>query len=184
MAEQPTWQRVESRIAYENPWTSIREDKVIRPDGSPGLYGVVVGRPSVIIAGFTDDGQIILTNQYRYPIERFIWELPGGGTDGQPPLEAAKREFWEETGFEAERWEEAAVFYPMSGLLTETCYVFCAYGLRQTDSHAREEEGIGQVRPVPVAEIQAMITAGDFLDGQSLAALLLALKTHGSLKLR
>ena len=100
------WTTLGSRAIYENPWIAVREDRVLRPDGQPGIYGVVHFRHLAIgIVPLTDDGQTILVGQYRYTLDDYSWEIPeGGGALGVDPLESAKRELREETGLVAERW--------------------------------------------------------------------------------
>lgn len=87
-----------SRIAYENPWTRVREDIICRPNGEKGLYGVIErGQFSVIFPlGLTPDGKptVTLVNQYRYPVQKRLWELPMGMWESRPdalPVELAYR---------------------------------------------------------------------------------------------
>src|SRR5690242_16608650 len=101
------WQTRSSRVVYENPWIKVREDKVIRPDGNPGIYGVVTLRPSVCVLALNDRDEGVLVGQWRYTLGRYCWELPRGGS--QPGendmLAVAKRELAEEAGVLAGSWE-------------------------------------------------------------------------------
>jgi len=92
------WKTLDSRIAYENAWIRLREDAVIRPDGNPGIYSVVEIRPSVGVVALSDAEQIVLVGQWRYPLGRYGWEIPRGGSmDGESDLLAvAQRELREE----------------------------------------------------------------------------------------
>src|SRR5215210_250185 len=100
------WIRKTSRRVYENAWISVREDEVVRPDGQPGIYGVVEMQTWALgVVALDDGGQTYLVGQYRYPLELYSWEIPeGGGSPGLSPLESASRELREETGLTAERW--------------------------------------------------------------------------------
>src|SRR5947209_4982445 len=61
------WTQIRSRIAYRNAWMQVREDDVVRPDGRPGIYGVVEIRPSVGVLALNDHGEAALVGQWRYP---------------------------------------------------------------------------------------------------------------------
>ena len=66
-AEAHGWQVTRTRTAYENPWIRVREDEVVRPDGSAGLYGVVqLRRPAVFVVALTDDDAVLVVELYRY----------------------------------------------------------------------------------------------------------------------
>ena len=84
---------------YRNPWITVREDDVIRPDGSGGVYGVVEIPASCGVVAIRDDGQVALVGQWRYVHDRYSVEIPTGGSEpGERPVDAAQRELREETG--------------------------------------------------------------------------------------
>src|SRR5918998_3074540 len=101
------WLTVSSRRVYDNPWITIREDQVIRPDGEPGIYGVVHFK-NIAVGVLAVEGEFVyLVGQYRYPLDSYSWEIPEGGCpEGEDPLDAARRELEEETGLRARRWEK------------------------------------------------------------------------------
>src|SRR6476646_7830329 len=105
------WTTLYSRQVYDNPWISVREDQVLRPDGSPGIYGVVHFKNRAIgVLPVEDDGSIWLVGQHRYPLNAFSWEIPEGGCpEGESPDAAARRELTEETGLSAASLERIAV---------------------------------------------------------------------------
>src|SRR5215218_5146951 len=101
------WRMLDSRRVYENPWISVREDSVIRPDGEPGIYGVVHYKNTAVGVVPVEDDHVYLVGQYRYPLECYSWEIPEGGCpEGEDTLEAARRELKEETGLEAGSWSK------------------------------------------------------------------------------
>jgi 8-oxo-dGTP pyrophosphatase MutT (NUDIX family) len=173
------WKKLSSRVAYENPWIRVREDTVIRPDGSEGIYGVVVTPPSVMIVAVTPRNEVYLTAQHRYTNGLYSWELPAGGSDGQDPLEAARRELEEEAGLLAEHWMEIGSFYPMNGIASEVCHVFLAKGLQEGAKAVQPDEEIHEVRGIPFREVMDMVGRGAITDGMTIAAL-----AQATLKLR
>ncbi|MBU6389469.1 NUDIX hydrolase [Patescibacteria group bacterium] len=182
MTSKHSWQQLDSRIVYQNPWIKVREDKVVRPNGQPGIYGVVMTPPSVMIVPLTENGEVYMIGQNRYPTEKFSWELPAGGSDNQNLLTAAKRELKEETGLEAGSWEEIGSFQVMNGICSEICHVFIARELRATPGNSQDEEGITTVRIVAFSELLAMIRSGECDDGMSIAAIMQAALYLGILK--
>ena len=96
----PNIRTTASRLVYENRWMRLREDAIVRQDGSPGIYGVVEKADFAIIAP-VENGMIHLVEQYRYPVQGRYWELPQGSWEDSPgtdPLELARAELREETG--------------------------------------------------------------------------------------
>ena len=77
---QNPWRTTSTRIAYQNAWISVREDHVIRPDGKPGIYGVIDIRPSVGIVAINARDEVVLVGQWRYALNRYSWEVPRGGS--------------------------------------------------------------------------------------------------------
>src|ERR687890_1606450 len=101
------WRKISSREVYENPWIRVREDEVLRPDGEPGIYGVVHFKNVAVGVLAVEGDELYLVGQYRYTLDRYSWEIPEGGCpEGEEPLDAARRELEEETGLRARCWEK------------------------------------------------------------------------------
>lgn len=176
------WKTLASKVVYQNPWYFVRQDQVIRPDGTRGTYDVVVSPDSVFIVALDGRGRVLLIGLQRYTTQRYSIEVPGGGSAGEPPLRAAKRELQEETGYVAKRWRKLGAFQSTNGMLCEIGHVFLAQGLRQTAHHEQAEEGIDRMRWVSLPAALRMIAAGQITDGQSICALGLAGLRLGKLK--
>ncbi len=101
---------VASRVVYQNPWLSVREDAIERADGSPGVYSVVDKGNYAVVVPYENDG-FWLVEQYRYPVGERSWEFPMGTYPDRrmgDPLEPARRvSCLEETGLTAREWEPA-----------------------------------------------------------------------------
>lgn len=184
-----TWPTTGSRVVYENPWIRVQEDAVTRPDGSDGIYGVVeVRRPAVFVVALTDDDEVVLVTVDRHTVGPST-EVPAGGTDGEDPLAAARRELAEETGLVAEHWQQVGTMHALNGICRAPEVVFLATGLSpvQRDDQsgdaagdaARAEEGIREVRRTPVAELLGLVRDGVIDDGETVAALMFALLALG-----
>src|ERR1051325_382654 len=106
------WRTLSSEEVYENPWIKVREDAVVHPDGEQGIYGVVHFKNVAIGVLPVEDDYIYLVGQYRYPLEKYSWEIPEGGCpEGEDFLQAAQRELAEETGLRADNWQELGRAY-------------------------------------------------------------------------
>lgn len=102
------WTRLSGREVYDNPWIRVREDQVLHPDGSPGIYGTIHYKHIAVgVVPIDSQGRVILVGQHRYPFDRYFWEIPEGGCpiDRETPEASAARELREETGFAAARWD-------------------------------------------------------------------------------
>ena len=175
------WKILSSRIAYENAWVRLREDTVVRPDGGEGIYGVVEMRPSVGVVALDADRQIVLVGQWRYPLGRYSWEIPRGGSmPGESDIElVARRELREETGVEADCWQRLGAVDLNNGVTTDVEHLFLATGLRNGNNQPDPEEEL-TVRWVPFETAVQMIFSGEITEVCSVAALLMAAPTISS----
>ena len=175
------WRTLGSRRVYENPWISVREDSVIRPDGEPGIYGVVHYKNSAVGILPVEDDHVYLVGQYRYPLERYSWEIPEGGCPkDEDPLRAAQRELKEETGFEAGSWTRLGEAFLSNSVADEYAVWFLATDLVAGEPQNEGTEVIG-VRRVPLREAVAMALDGRISDALSILALTgYALERSGS----
>lgn len=173
MSEENPWRTLSSEVKYENPWIRVREDQVIRPDGNPGIYGVVETRIATGVVALTEADEIYLVGQYRYALGYYSWEIIEGGTDaGETPLEAAKRELKEEAGLTAARWEPLGTEIHLSNCHSdERGYLFVA---RELTVGAAAPEGTEQLqlRKLPVTEALAMLARGEITDSITIMALM------------
>ncbi|MCC6145633.1 MAG: NUDIX hydrolase [Candidatus Hydrogenedentes bacterium] len=173
MSTHNPWQTLSTRVVYKNPWITVREDQVIRPDGQPGIYGVVETRIATGVLALTEADEIYLVGQYRYTMEEYSWEIIEGGSDpGEDALEAAKRELREEAGLVASEWA------PLGGEIhltnchsSERGYLYVARGLTHV---GQEPEGteLLQLKKVPFTEALAMVDRGEIKDAITIMGIL------------
>jgi 8-oxo-dGTP pyrophosphatase MutT (NUDIX family) len=131
VSEDP-WRTLGSRTVYTNAWLRLREDTVIRPDGQPGIYGVVEMNPSIGVVAVNDVNEIALVTQWRYTLGRISVEIPTGGSEASDPsmLAAAQRELREETGLSARGWRELGSVDNSNGVTNDVAHIFLATGLQ------------------------------------------------------
>lgn len=172
LAEQNPWQRQSSRLVYENPWIRLREDRVTRPDGQPGLYGVVEFRNRAVgVVPVTPDGFTYLVGQWRYTLEQYSWEIvEGGGALDEPPIEAARRELREETGIAAASFTYLGELAVSNSVTDELGCVFLAEDLTYGVAEPEGTERL-QVRRVPLAVAYEMAMTGEISDGLAVIGL-------------
>ena len=167
------WQRRGSKLVYSNPWITVREDDVITPGGKPGIYGVVETRIATGVVALTEQNEIYLVGQYRYPVDEYSWEIPEGGSElDEDPMVTAKRELREETGIEAESWEQLGGEVHLSNCFSsERGFLYLARGLQHGAAEPDHTEQL-QVKKVPFAECLAMVDRGEIKDSLTIIAVL------------
>ena len=170
------WKILGSEIKYKNPWMQIREDKVITPLGTEGIYGVMESNDSVMIAVVNDKYELYLVRTFAYPAQSWNWELPGGGGDQLEPIEASKRELEEETGILANSWELLGKTRVCNGFMRERMAVYLARDLSFTGEREVSTEQIDEAKFFTMQQIDTMIESGDINDAQSITGIHLVQK--------
>lgn len=151
----------------------ITIDDVTLPNGESKTFSYLDFSNGVCVLPITDDHSVLCLKQYRHAIKSWQWELPAGriDTDSDSPLETAKRELEEETGYTANHWLELGSFYPSPGSTNEEIFLFAATGLTATEQKLEASEQI-EVHSLSMDELKTLIQNGEFKHGAGLATIL------------
>ncbi|GEO07536.1 NUDIX domain-containing protein [Segetibacter aerophilus] len=167
------WTIVNEKEVYNNPWINVTEFDVLNPAGGKGIYGKVHFKNNAIgIIVLDDELNTYLVGQYRFPLNKYSWEIPeGGGPLGIDALESAKRELKEETGLVAQEWTKLLDLHLSNSVTDEFGTIFMARGLQQEEAMPEETEQL-VVKKVPFDEAYQMVENGTITDSIAVAAIL------------
>lgn len=170
-----TEKQLESRVLYQGRSFSFMTDRVLLPDGREAVKDYVKYPAAVAVIPFLDKDTILLIRQHRYPIHADILEIPAGKLDqpGEDPLEAARRELLEETGYYSKNIKKLYTYYPCGAYSTEKIHVFTATGLTPGSTDPDEDEFIENV-PLPFNDALEMVKNGRIMDAKTMLSLLYA----------
>jgi 8-oxo-dGTP pyrophosphatase MutT (NUDIX family) len=166
------WRRLARRTAYENAWIRVWHDDVLRPDGRPGVYGVVHFRTVAAgVVAIDAEDRVLLVGQHRYTLDAYSWEIPEGGVPpDEDPIDGARRELREETGVVAATWRELGRAHLSNSVTDEAAVLYLATDLRQQAPEPEVTEDLA-VRWVPFDEALAMTLDGRITDALAILGL-------------
>ncbi len=168
----PAIKRLSSRVVYQNPWMTVREDQIERSDGSRGIFGVI-DKPDFALVIPAEDGWLHLVEEYRYPISLRTWSFPQGTMPGRAhadPEAVARRELAEETGLRAGTLAHLGFLHCSHGMSLQGCNIFLATDLHPGAAQREHEEQDMRQAWVARGEFEQMIARGAITDDASVAA--------------
>lgn len=176
--------QLNAEYMYKGKIINLRRDTALLPNGDTGVREVVEHPGGVCVAALTDDGEILMVRQFRYPYFENVLEIPAGKRDrgNESPLECGIRELREETGAVAEKYVSLGELYPTPGYCNEVIYMYAATELKFGEQQLDEDEFLS-VEKIPLERATEMILSGEIKDAKTQAAVLklVLLKERGLL---
>ena len=172
----PDFKVINSQILFDNPYAKVVLD-TLEYDGIQRPYFYLTSPvDAVATVSLTPENCIILTRQYRHPIGKVIYDLPAGHLEpGEDPIDGARREFEEETGYFPQQMVKLGYYNQFPGVLRAATNLYFATTLVHTSQHLEPGEILDTVH-MPVEQVIQMIINGEFIDGSLQLGVLLALQ--------
>lgn len=166
-------ERLSNERIYSGKVFDVDRDRVRMPNGREVTLDIVRHPRSVVLVPMPEPGHVVLIRQYRYAVNRALWELPAGSVDeGEEPEAAARRECHEEIGQVPDTLVRLAALHPTPGYCDEEMIFFRASGLTEPPHEAEldEDEDI-EAAVFRVAEVREMIRRGEITDMKTIAGI-------------
>ena len=170
---QNPWKTLKSELIYESAWISINKHEVLNPAGNPAVYSTVNFKNLAIgILPLDEELNTWIVGQYRYPINKYSWEIPeGGGHLEVNPLDSAARELSEETGISAKKWTKIQDLHLSNSVTDEIAILYIAQDLTFGESHPEETEEL-QVKKIHFNDLYELVCKGEITDSLTVSAVL------------
>ena len=166
--------RLSGESVYDGVLLHVRRDVVRLPNGAQTVREYIEHPGAVAIIPFLATGELLMERQYRYPLGRVLIELPAGKISaGEPPLETARRELREETGYTAADWRYVTTIHPVCAYSTERIELWLARGL-QHEGRALDDGEFLETFPVPLATALEWVREGRISDAKTVVGVLWA----------
>ncbi|MDN3696250.1 MULTISPECIES: NUDIX hydrolase [Vibrio] len=161
-----------SKIIHRWKNISLIEEDIALPNGNTISHTMIHHPGAAVILPVTESGNIILINQFRPSLKKWLLELPAGTIEpGEQPLECAKRELEEETGFSGEEFISLGLVTPLAGFCDEIQYLYVAKQLSETRRYACDDDEIIEVVTLSLDELEDKIRQESITDAKTIACL-------------
>ncbi|MDZ5648562.1 NUDIX hydrolase [Nitrospirillum sp. BR 11828] len=171
------WTVLSREVRYENPWLRVVHHEVLRPNGSPGIFGTVeLATVAVGVLPVAANGDTWLIGQWRFGAGRYSWEIveggiPQAGPKALTPLAGAAEELREEAGLSADRWLEIQRMDMSNSISNEHARLYLAWDLAEVPVAPDETEQL-TIRRLPLRAVLDMVLSGEIADAMTIAAML------------
>ncbi len=163
---------ISSEELYSGKVAHLYRDMVMLPNGRVAVREVLKHLGAVCVVPLTNENEVILVRQFRYPFKRVLLEIPAGKLEpNEPPEAAAMRELSEETGYSAQKLVFLGDFLPTVAITDENIRIFLAQDLTSGETHPDDDEFLS-VEKLPLKTLVDMVMANEIKDGKTQAAIL------------
>jgi len=163
---------IDHKEPYHGKIVTLHVDTIRQASGNSTIREVVRHPGGVAAVPVLDDSRLLLIRQFRYPIGKYIYELPAGKLDsGQPPLETMARELEEETGYRAGSLIHECSFYTTPGISNELIHLYTARNLTSCPQRLEEGEHI-TLEALTLDDCLEKIRTGEICDGKTVLGIL------------
>jgi len=158
----------------------VKRDTVTLSNESTAVREVIRHIGAVCVIPVTENNEVIMERQYRYPLDKVIWEIPAGKLDtpDEDRLSAIQRELREETGYTADEWTEIGDFHPAPAYCDEYITMYMARGLHKGEQNLDDDEFL-DVYAVPLADLVRDVMEGRISDAKTQVCVLKAARILG-----
>ena len=163
---------LKQKYEYQGRIINLRVDTAQLPNGKECTREVVEHGGGVTVAALSENNELYLVRQFRYPYQEELLETPAGKLEkGEDPFEAGKRELEEEAGVTAEDYYDLGLFYPTPGYCGEVIHLYAAKRLKETNQNLDEDEFLN-VEKIPIEKAVEMVLNNEIKDGKTQAIVL------------
>lgn len=165
-------------LGFEGRMLKVSVDRVRLPDGHEAEREWIHHPGAVVVIATLDNGKLLFERQFRYPLRRIFLELPAGKIDaGEHPLDTARRELREETGYKARNWHHLSTMHPCIGYSNERIEIFLAHGLSYI-GHQRDHGEHLEILEMSLSDAVMAVRDGEITDAKTITALFWAEKLY------
>jgi len=172
------WKTLAQRTVHETAWIKLIEKKFLNHNGTPLTYTYMeLQHPSVIVMATDENGAVWMCKKYYPTVGQTMWSSVAGFTDGDEPLEAAKRALHEETGVESDDWESLGESYALIGAANAHYFLFLARNCKQAGEATDKLEDLRDGKFLPIKTIRTILRNKEQMDFANITALYRYLET-------
>jgi len=167
--------KLTSQEVYSGKFLHLNKDTALLPNGNTAIREWLTHPGASAVVALTENNEVILEKQYRYPVGKVTLEIPAGKLDfvGEDPLECAKRELSEETGYTASSYTKLTTIATTVAFSNEYIHIYLAKDLKKGNQHTDEDEFIDLVI-MPLDEALELVKDGTIFDAKTICGLLYA----------